>query len=137
MKTLLHTALGENQDESVKRLVYDLCALRKRRITDYDEYTLFNFLEVVVKEDSKYLSLDHLAAPMILDQKLDTLHGLGIYSVCRELNNGDTLEPKAGMTLIKFIKKRFAVLANTSKSAALDTEDIDIRIILQRRRNAN
>ncbi|GAA5120105.1 hypothetical protein JIN84_20875 [Luteolibacter yonseiensis] len=136
MKTLLHTPLGENQDESVANLVRDLCGIRNRRISDYDDYTLFNFLEVVVKEDSKSLSSDHLAAPMILDQKLGKLQDLGIYSVCKELNNGDTLEAEAGTILVKFLKKRFTAPASSGKSAEVSAHDLDVRIIQQRRRNA-
>lgn len=136
MKTLLHTPLGENQDESVQQLVQDLCSIRNRRISDYDDYTLFNFLEVIAKEDSKSLSLDHLAAPMVLDQKLGKLQDCGIYSVCKELNNGDTLEAESEITLIKFLKKRLTVLASPAKPTDLSAQEIDIRIIQQRRKNA-
>jgi hypothetical protein len=136
MKTFLHTPLGDNQDESVQHLVQDLCSIRNRRIGDYQDYTLFNFLEVIAKEDSKILSLDHLAAPMILDRKLGTLHDTGAYSVCKELNHGDTLEAESETTLIKFLKKRITPLASPAKSTSLSTQDIDIRIIQQRRKNA-
>ena len=136
MKTLLYTPLSENQDKSVQHLVQDLCSIRNRFVSDYDDYTLFNFLEVIAKEDLKILSLDHLAAPMILDQKLGKLQDSGIYSVCKELNHGDTLEAESETTLIKFLKKHLAVLASPVKSAGLSTHEIDIRIIQQRRKNA-
>jgi len=136
MKTLLHTPLGDNSDESVRHLVHDLCSIRNRRVSDYDDYTLFNFLEVIAKEDSKILSLDHLAIPVILDQKLGTLHDTGVYSVCQELNHGDTLEAESETTLIKFLKKRIAVLGTPAKPTEPSAQEIDMRIIQQRRKNA-
>jgi hypothetical protein len=136
MKTLLHTLLGENEDESVARLVQDLCGIRNRRISDFDDYSLFNFLEVVVKEDSKFLSLDYLAIPAILDRKLGKLQDLGIYSICKELNHGDTLEPDSETPLISFLKKRFTTPPASAKPAGLSAHDVDVKIIQQRRKNA-
>lgn len=134
---MLRTPLAAILDEEIQQGVTDFCRMLRWREDDYAEYPLFNFLELVMSQDPKLVSLDYLALPRILDRKMDTLRPPGFRALCQELKNGDTLEQHGGITLLSFLKTHFAYLRTKPKAPRAPAgADITTRTILQRRLNA-
>ncbi len=133
---MLHLPLSKIQSEDIQQVVSDFCQMLRWRESDYADYSLFNFLELVMSQDPKHISLDYLALPLVLDRRMDQLGEHGFLAVCRELKNGDVLELHRSSSLLTFLKSHFAGLGITGKTTALPLGlDIETRTILQRRRN--
>jgi hypothetical protein len=134
---MLSIPLGEIQSEDIQQVIADFCQMLRWRQSDYDEYSLFNFLELVMSQNPKNISLDYLALPFVLDRSMDQLGGHEFLAICRELKHGDTLELHSSKTLLAFLKSHFAGLGITGKTTPLPAGfDIETRTILQRRRNS-
>lgn len=133
---MLHIPLGKIESEDVRQVINDFCQMLRWRESDYEEYSLFNFLEVVMKQKPDLISLDYLALPLVLDRRMDQLGDHDFLQVCRELKNGDVLELHSGKSLLAFLKSHFADLGIMGKASALPAGlDIETRTILQRRSN--
>ena len=138
MKPLLHTELGKISDNSVHLLVQDLCEMFRWPVGDFQEYTFFNFMDLILTKDAKALSMAYIAQPRVLDQKLETLRDVGIYQICRELKNGDSSQVRGELTLYSFLKKHLASLRTPVKSPPmLSDADFDSELIRRRRANGS
>lgn len=138
MKPLMHTALGEIEDESIQRLVQDLCEMFRWRESDYQDHSFFDLLGVIIREGGKSVSLDTIAIPRVLDQKLETLRDQGIYQLCRELKNNDTSRLRGELTLFSFLKDHLAALqAPVKDRPPLTDPEFRARIIRQQRENGS
>ncbi len=105
---------------------------------DYPEHPLFDFLTMVMMQDSKLISMSRIPSPVVVHRKMGKLLDHGIYPVCKALKNGDTLGQHANITLLLFLKRHFAYLRKASvKPTGLTDHELDIRIIRQRRDNAS
>jgi hypothetical protein len=132
----LHIPLAKIESEQIRQVVTDFCQMLHWRECDYEEYSLFNFLEVVMNQKPEHISLDYLALPLVLDRRMDQLGDHDFLQVCRELKNGDVLEHHSAKSLLAFLKTHFAGLGITGKQPTLPAGlDIETRTILQRRRN--
>ena len=133
---MLHLPLGKIQSEDILQVVGDFCQMLRWCENDYAEYSLFNFLELVMSQNPRNISLDYLALPLVLDRSMDRLGEHEFLAVCRELKHGDVLELHSNSSLLAFLKSHFASLGITGKTTALPSgHDIETRTILQRRRN--
>lgn len=136
MKPLMHIALGKIEDESIRLLVQDLCEMFNWRVSDYQEYTFFEFLGVILKENAKSFSLANIALPRVIDRKLETLRDQGVFQLFRELKNDDTSQLRGELTLFAFLKKHLATLrAPVKERPPLTDYERDVEIAMQRRRN--
>ncbi len=138
MKALLHTPLDEIEDQEVRETVQDLCQMLGWRAADYPEHSLFEFLGIVMKQESKFISLSRIPFPMAVDRKVGKLLNHGFYQVCKDLKDGDILGQYANISLLEFLKKHFSYLRKpTPKPRPLTPLDHEIAIIRTRRGNAS
>lgn len=138
MKTILQTPLGEITDRDILETLQDLCQMLGWRATEYPDHPLFDFLGMVMMQESKSISLSHIPCPLVVDRKMGNLLDHGFYPVCKALKNGDTLEQHANITLLVFLKRHFAYLRTPStEPRGLTDHELDMRIIRQRRNNAS
>lgn len=138
MKTLFQTPISEIENPEVIEVIDDFCQMLNWRKDDYLDYNLREFLEVVFKENPKSISLSHIPLSRILDRKMGKLRDHGIYPVCRMLNNEDTMEQHAKISLLAFLKERFATPPTQPKARRIATgHDSVTRTIIQRRLNGD
>jgi hypothetical protein len=138
MKPLMNTTLGEIEDESIHLLMQDLCEMLCWRQDDFRDYSFFDFLGVIIREKREMVSLDHIAIPRVLDQKLEKLRDLGIFQLCRELKNNDTSQVRGEVTLFSFLQQHLAELQTPErKSAPLTDAEFKARIIRTQRENGS
>ena len=138
MKPLINTTLGEIEDESIHLLVQDLCEMFGWRLNDYRDYSFFDFLGVIIRERRTLASLDHIAIPRVLDEKLEKLRDLEVYQLCRELKNDDTSQLRGELTLFSFLQKHLEELQTPEKkSPHLSDAEFRARIIRTQRENGS
>ena len=138
MKTLLRTPIGKIEDAGIQDVIQDLCEMRHWHPSHYPEHTLFEFLDLVMMQDPKGISLDHIAVPRVLDQQLEALRDHGIHPVCRELKSGDTSQLRGELTLFSFLKKHFADLQSPRPPRRPPSDyERDIQITRLRRENGS
>ena len=126
----------ENTDDSMRMFLLDGCELLGHRESDYQEYSPFEFLQVVARELGDSISLDRIAMPRILDRKLETLRDTQAFQLCRELRNNDTSLLRGEQTLISFIKSYLADLCKPPR-LSLDLTDKEREVQLIKKRRAN
>ena len=135
---MLRTPVGEIDDAGIQQVIQDLCEMLRWHPSHYPEHTLFEFLDLVMMQDPKAISLENIAVPRVLDQKLEALRDHGIHPVCRELKNDDTSQLRGELTLFSFLRRHFTDLQTPLKPRRFPTDhERDIKITRLRRENGS
>jgi len=132
---MLHIPLGQIEDNEILEVVSDLAQILRWPLLDFEEHTVFDFLQIVMTE--KLLSTTYLPSPSILDKKMAKIQDHGFYQVCKQLVGNLSLEPYDRKTLLSFLKSHFT--CSRSKAIYLPSNPTDqerkIDLIRLRRRN--
>lgn len=115
MKPPLQTLILEIEDPHLLETIDDFCEMLHWRKDHYPEHTLRDFLQVAFLAPPDSISLEHIAVPRVIDQRMGKLQDHGMYPVCKALKNGDILDQHAKITLFSFLKKHFAELRKPPK----------------------
>ncbi len=138
MKPLKNTPLGELKYEAMEHLVQDVCEMFNWHPEDYQEYSFFELLGLVVRQDAKRFSMGHVAVPRVLHRKLDQLRDTPVHQLCRELKDNNTSLLRGELTLFSFLKKHLATLRAPAKQAPpMSDQDFAAEIIRKRRENGS
>ena len=119
-------------------IMVDVANLRGWEVEQYGEYPIFEFLQLAMSAPAKDLTRSHWPVPSLLHEKMKHLEGHPIYMICMELrsrNDGHGLESHDEISLLSYLKKRFAESRKFEKARANKRPSASERITAVRRRN--
>jgi len=105
---LLQSKLKDIESDDVLQIVADLCNMAQWPVAEFEQHSLHAFLQLAMTRPPKLLTLDYVALPSALGTRMDKLQRHGFYAVCSELQQGGSLEPFDRVSLLSYLKKRFA-----------------------------